>query len=121
MGYISTNMTTRRARELRRNLTEAERALWEHLRYRQIGGHKFRRQHGVGPYIVDFTCVEKRLIIELDGGHHTQQAEYDNIRTEWLESQGFQVLRFWNNQVLQEIEAVKLVILNALEPVHPSQ
>lgn len=116
-------MTLRKARELRSNPTEAERALWKHLRYRQIGGHKFRRQHPIGPYIVDFACVEKHLIIELDGGHHAQpdEAEYDNARTEWLQSQGFQVLRFWNNQVLAETEAVKTVILNKLEATDQSQ
>ena len=82
-----------------------------------MNGHKFRRQQPIGPYIVDFVCFEKKLIIELDGGHHAQpdEAEYDNIRTEWLQSQGFQVLRFWNNQVLAETEAVKLTIFDALE------
>jgi very-short-patch-repair endonuclease len=67
------------------------------------------------PYIVDFVSFEKRLVIEIDGGQHSQQVIYDNGRTEWLESQGFRVLRFWNNQVLQEIEAVKSIIWEALE------
>ena len=103
-----------RARELRNNPTDAERALWQQLRRRQIGGYKFRRQHPLGNYIVDFFCVEKGLIIELDGGQHQERIAYDNIRTEWLASQGFRVLRFWNNQVLEEIEAVKQVIHEAL-------
>ena len=92
-------MGTERARILRKNSTDAERKLWQHLRRYQINGYKFRRQHPIGPYVVDFVCFEKRLIIEVDGGQHAQQVEDDNARTEWLQSQGFQVLRFWNNQV----------------------
>ena len=108
-------MTIRKARKLRSHLTEAESLLWMHLRYRQIGGYKFRRQHPVGHYIVDFACLEKKLIIEVDGGQHAQRVEDDNIRTEELQSQGFQVLRFWNGEILGEIESVKAVILEGLE------
>jgi very-short-patch-repair endonuclease len=108
-------MTTNQARQLRKNLTDAERRLWKHLRSRQMGSHKFRRQQPIGSYIVDFVCFKKRLIVAVDGGQHSQQAVYDNARTEWLESQGFRVLRFWNNQVLEEIEAVESVIWAALE------
>jgi adenine-specific DNA-methyltransferase len=108
-------MTTIKARELRKNLTEAESALWKHIRYRRLKRHKFRRQAPIGPYIVDFACFEKGLIIELDGGQHSDQVAYDSERTQWLESQGFHVLRFWNDQVLKEIEAVKESILEALE------
>ena len=107
-------MNTSRARLLRRNPTDAERALWKHLRFRQINGCKIRRQQPIGHYIVDFVCLEKRLVIELDGGHHSQQVEYDLARSTWLEEQGFKVLRFWNNQVLNEIEAVKSAILSSL-------
>lgn len=107
-------MTTNNARNLRNNPTEAERILWPHLRYRQLNGHKFRRQHSVGPYIVDFACVEEKLIIEIDGGQHASQIDYDTIRTQSLESQGFTVLRFWNHQVLNETETVKITILKAL-------
>ena len=105
-----------RARELRKNMTEAERALWKHLRLCQVGGHKFRRQQPLGKYIVDFICFEKRLIIEVDGGQHSEQVVYDSDRNAWLEAQGFKILRFWNNQVLKETEAVKETIIGALEP-----
>ncbi|MCH7622317.1 MAG: DUF559 domain-containing protein, partial [Chloroflexi bacterium] len=108
-------MGTDRARVLRKNSTDAERRLWQHLRRYQINGCKFRRQQPIGPYIVDFVCFEKRLIIEVDGGQHMLQVEDDNTRTEWLRSQGFQVLRFWNNQVLGDVEAVKYMIRNNYE------
>lgn len=107
-------MSKTKARELRKNPTDAERKLWIHLQRRQIGGHKFRRQHILGPYIVDFICLEKRLIIEVDGGHHDEQIARDVRRSHWLESRGFRVIRFWNNQVLKEIEAVQEVIAEAL-------
>ncbi|MBI5756430.1 MAG: endonuclease domain-containing protein [Nitrospirae bacterium] len=103
-----------RARELRKNMTEAERVLWKHLRLRQIHGLKFRRQQPIGKYIVDFICFEKRLIIELDGGQHSEQIVYDLERDTWLERQGFHILRFWNDKVLKETEVVKEVILEAL-------
>ena len=108
-------MNVDKSRELRKNLTEGEQALWKHLRMRQIAGYKFRRQQPIGPYIGDFVSFEKRLIIEVDGGQHSQQVDYDAERTAWLEAQGYQVLRFWNRQVLEEIEAVKTVILKVLE------
>ena len=82
---------------------------------RQINGYKFRRQQPIGHYVVDFVSFERRLIIELDGGQHAQHVAYDSKRTAWLESQGYQVLRFWNNQVLKEMEPVKAVILQSLE------
>jgi very-short-patch-repair endonuclease len=104
-----------RARELRKNLTEAERALWRHLRFRQFGGHKFRRQQIIGKFIVDFVCLEKRLIVEVDGGHHSKQVAYDLERDTWLKNQGFSILRFWDNQVLKEIESVKEVIMEKLD------
>ena len=83
-----------RARELRKTPTEAERLLWKYLRRRQLIGHRFRRQYPIGSYIVDFFCFEERLAIELDGGHHSQQTEYDTERTAFLESEGVRVLRF---------------------------
>ncbi len=93
-------MSISKARQLRNNPTKAEYLLWYHLFRRQLNGFRFRRQQQIGPYIVDFVCYEKRLIIELDGGQHAEQLVYDSKRTQWLESQGFQVLRFWNNEVL---------------------
>ena len=101
-------------RELRKNPTESEQILWEHLRLRQLGGYKFRRQQPLGPYFVDFVCLEKRLIVEVDGGQHSEQVAYDSERSAWLEAQGFRILRFWNNEVLKEIEVVKEVIAEAL-------
>ncbi len=114
-------MGTERARILRKNSTDAERKLWQHFRRYQANGCKFRRQQPIGPYIVDFVCFEKRLIIEVDGGQHIQQVEDDNARTQWLRSQGFQVLRFWNNQVLKEIGDVQELILRKLELPNPSE
>ena len=93
-----------RARELRRNLTDAERALWQVLRNRQVSGYRFRRQAPIGPYVVDFVCFEIRLVIEVDGGQHIERADYDEGRTAWLEGAGFRVIRFWNNEVLLERE-----------------
>ena len=106
---------TARARQLRKNLTDAERALWKILRKRQVSGCRFRRQAPIGPYIVDFVCFDNRLIIEVDGGQHTEQEAYDTARTEWLEAGGFRVIRFWNNQVLEEMDAVQTAIWRAVQ------
>jgi very-short-patch-repair endonuclease len=113
-------MKKTRARELRKNSTEAERLLWRHLRLRQVGGYKFRRQQSLGPYIVDFVCLEKRMVIEVDGGQHSEQVKYDTQRSAWLEAQGFSILRFWNDEVLRAIEAVKEVIGKELGVIPPS-
>jgi very-short-patch-repair endonuclease len=104
------------ARELRKRSTDAERLLWHHLRSRQLDGHKFRRQQPLGRFIVDFVCLEKRLVIELDGGHHggPRQAKFDLQRSEWLIQQGFRVIRFWDHEVLKQIEHVKIAIVQAL-------
>jgi very-short-patch-repair endonuclease len=102
--------TTRRARKLRRNPTDAERLLWRHLRLRHFGGYKFRRQRPIGPYIIDFVCLEKRLVIEVDGGQHSEQRSYDARRDAWLKKEGFRVLRFWDQEVLKQVESVKQVI-----------
>ena len=109
------NQVRARARELRKNPTDAERLLWQRLRYWQIDGCKFRRQQPLGRYIVDFVCLEKRLTIELDGGHHAEQIEYDADREAWLRAQGFSVLRFWNPDVFQNTDGVKQEILKALK------
>ena len=104
-----------RARELRKHCTEAEKVLWGQLRFWQVDGYKFRRQQPLGNYIVDFVCLERRLIIELDGGQHAEQTEHDAERDGWLRGQSFTVLRFWNNDVLQNINGVKDAILSKLE------
>jgi very-short-patch-repair endonuclease len=85
-------------------MTDAERTLWKALRDRQLDGHKFRRQHPIGPYILDFFCEERRLAIEVDGGQHT--AERDAPRTAWLAGHGIRILRFWNNDVLNNLPGV---------------
>ncbi len=96
----------KRARELRRNATDAERLLWWHLRDRRLAGFKFRRQVVIGRYIADFVCPEAKLIVEADGGQHQSQSDKDALRTVELERLGYRVLRFWNHQILQETEAV---------------
>jgi very-short-patch-repair endonuclease len=95
-----------RARALRKNATEAEKLLWHRIRMWQLDDLKFRRQQPLGSYIVDFVCLEKRLIIELDGGQHAERKDYDSKRDAWLRDQGFIVFRFWNHNVLQNIESV---------------
>ncbi|MCF8719188.1 endonuclease domain-containing protein [Nitrospina gracilis] len=102
------------SKHLRRNLTDAERALWTTLRNRQITNHKFRRQVTLGNYVADFVCMEKRLIVEVDGGQH-MDSEKDAERTAWLESQGYCVLRFWNDEVLKNKEGVVQVIMENLK------
>ncbi|HTH79960.1 MAG TPA: endonuclease domain-containing protein [Ramlibacter sp.] len=95
-----------RARELRKNQTDAEALLWSRLRNRQLAGLKFRRQRPVGNFIADFACVELGLVIELDGGQHVEAAAYDARREAAMRSEGFQTLRFWNHEVLNETDAV---------------
>ena len=104
------------ARRLRSNLTDAESCLWKRLRSRQLLGIRFRRQAPIGKYVVDFISYEANLIIELDGGQHALQQAYDERRTAWLESQGFRVLRFWNHDVLQKMDAVLEVVCGLLTP-----
>ena len=103
------------ARQLRKNPTDAERALWGKLRFWQLDGIKFRRQQPLGRYIVDFVCLEKRLVVEVDGGQHAEDANYDSDRDAWLREQGFVILRFWNNDVLKNIEGVMTVIVEKLQ------
>lgn len=97
-----------RRRELRRNQTDAEKAFWARVRNRQFLGMRFFRQYSVGPYILDFYCPEINLAIELDGGQHnrTEGREYDEARSEYLNAHGIEVIRFWNNEILREIEGV---------------
>jgi very-short-patch-repair endonuclease len=102
-----------RARRLRRDETDAERRLWMRLRRHRLGV-QFRRQHPIGPYIVDFCCVERMLIVELDGGQHEDRRAQDAARTQWLGQQGFCVLRFSDHEALMETEAVLTEIQNRL-------
>ena len=105
---------------MRRDATDAERKLWNVLRSRQLGGFKFRRQVEIDGYIVDFLCSQKRLIIEVDGGQHTPQR--DARRTAYLKSQGFTLIRFWNHDVLQNLEGVWSTIEATLStPPHPTR
>jgi very-short-patch-repair endonuclease len=103
-----------RARRLRREQTPAEARLWARLRGRKLHGAKFRRQVPVGPFIADFLCKEMSLVIEADGGQHGDQEDNDARRTAWLEAEGFQVLRFWNHDVLTDIDTVMEVIGEAV-------
>jgi very-short-patch-repair endonuclease len=112
-------MNVDRARGLRRAMTDVEQKFWYRLRNRQLSGCKFRRQHGIGQYIVDFVCTEAMLIIELDGGQHADQAIYDERRSLFLQAMGYRVLRFWNNDALTNIESVLEVILEALASPSP--
>jgi very-short-patch-repair endonuclease len=110
-----TRRLVRFARSLRVNQTDAEARIWSRLRNRGLGGARFRRQIAVDPYIVDFICTDRKLIIELDGGQHAEQVEADAERTRFLEARGYRVLRFWNNDVLTNTEGVLEVILAELE------
>jgi agmatine deiminase len=108
------------AKGLRRHLTDAEHTLWRKLRDRQLGGVKFRRQHPVGPYITDFCCLERHLIVEVDGGQHAENKNKDRKRTQVLEREGYRVLRFWNHDVLKSTDAVLEKILQEIEIPHPN-
>ena len=98
-------------------MTDAERRLWACLRGRRLVGYKFRRQHPLGPFIVDFACIEHRLVIEADGGQHAD-SKADARRTAWLERHGWRVLRFWNPDILKSTEGVQEMILEALKERH---
>jgi very-short-patch-repair endonuclease len=100
------------ARRLRRNMTDAEKRLWSRIRDKQISDHQFRKQVPIGPYIVDFCCLKEKLILEVDGGQHNQAEDAE--RTAWLEANDYRVLRFWNNDVLQNTDGVVETIARAL-------
>ena len=104
-----------RSRELRKRLTPAEQKLWRILRNRNLGNFKFRRQHPIGSFITDFYCAEVKLIIEVDGGVHVDQEEYDNDRTAWLKERGYQVIRFQNKDVMTNLDQVAQEILFVCE------
>jgi very-short-patch-repair endonuclease len=110
----STPKILHRAGELRKQTTPAEKKLWAALRLMREDGIHFRRQHAIGNYITDFCTPRKRLIIELDGSQHLEQEEYDGERTAYLKSKGYQVLRFWNHDIIKNIDDVLNVIWNVL-------
>lgn len=118
VGYDQATLT--KAKSLRREMTDAERKLWSILRSRQLDGAKFRRQQPIGPFIADFVCQEARLIIEADGSQHVN-SDADTRRTAFLKGKGYRVLRFWNNDILQNLEGVAESILAALDTPHPAQ
>jgi very-short-patch-repair endonuclease len=101
------------ARKLRSDMTHAERKLWFALRDRRLGGIKFRRQVPIGPYVADFVCFDVRLVIEVDGGQHAESAP-DSTRDQWCAENGFRILRFWNNDVLQNAEGVSTALIGEL-------
>jgi very-short-patch-repair endonuclease len=107
-------MPTTRARQLRANPTDAEKALWRHLRQRQLNGVRFRRQQPLGAYVVDFISFDAMLVVEVDGGQHATADE--SARDAFIRGEGFQVLRFWNNDVLSNIEGVLMTIAAAAQP-----
>ena len=109
--------TTKRARRLRRDSSFPERLLWAKLRNRQLGGWKFRRQHPIGPYFADFVCLEHKLVVELDGDTHGEASQQvrDAVRTRFMESESWQVLRIWNSDLMENIDGVLDTILENLE------
>ena len=109
-----------RRRELRRNQTEAEKILWAHLRNKQFYGMKIFRQYSIGPYILDFYCPNLKLAVELDGGQHNQleREEYEALRTKYLKPQGIEVMRFWNHELLLNMESVLSGLELKVTPPH---
>ncbi len=115
-------MANERARQLRNNQTDAERKLWRSLRLLKSRGYHFRRQAPIDHFIADFVCFSERLIVEIDGGHHNfpDQQRSDQHREKYLREQGFEVLRFWNNDVLRNTEGVVEAILMELSSRTPT-
>src|SRR5215207_2057320 len=105
------------ARRLRRELTGPEKAFWKHVRSRRFKGFKIRRQVPIGPYVADFACYEKRVVFEVDGVSHLETGGHDHRRSEWLHANGWRVIRFWNEEVTNEWEAVEEVIWNSLNGI----
>ena len=110
-----------RARTLRQNMTEAERRVWQILRSHQIEGYKFRRQVPIGRYIADFVCHEARLIVEIDGGQHDRSSPREAERSGFLQSEGYRILRFWNDEVLANLDGVHETIAAELGRITPTQ
>jgi len=110
---------TKRARSLRNDATEHERLLWFELRKRRFNGHKFSRQIPIGPFICDFVCRREMLVIELDGGQHSANVEKDMALTRFIETAGYRVLRFWNHEVVENLDGVLQTIGAAIEACPP--
>lgn len=109
------------AKNLRQNMTPQEQLLWRFLRNRRFAHYKFRRQHPVGPFIVDFACIRPKVAIELDGSQHDENRHYDENRTLWLESRGVVVLRYWNNELTENTDGVLTSILDTVHTLSVSQ
>ena len=116
-----TQQILEKAKPLRQSQTDAEGLLWHYLRNKQLDGHKFRRQQPIGPYIVDFVCVSRKLVIELDGGQHAEQHTYDKKRDDYFRGKGYRILRFWNNEVFQNCMDVLEAVYQALVGPPPHQ
>jgi very-short-patch-repair endonuclease len=110
-----------RSRALRGNMTEAERRVWQILRSHQLNGYKFRRQVPIDHYIADFVCHEARLIVEIDGGQHDRSSPQETERSGFLQNQGYRVLRFWNNEVLANLDGVHEAIAGELGRITPTR
>jgi very-short-patch-repair endonuclease len=122
MRFLRNDPTLKqRRRELRHNQSDAERALWAKVRDKQVFGMKFFRQYSIGPYILDFYCPTVKLALELDGGQHnySDEREHDAARSEYLKAQGIDVMRFWNNEVLFDIESILSKLALKVTPLHP--
>ena len=115
MADTDTSRLLAHARRLRRAQTDVERKLWRMLRARRFNGAKFRRQVPIGPYVVDFVCPAHRLIVEIDGGQHAKRTAYDGKRSRILTAQGYRIVRFWNNEVLENLNGVLATIEPALK------
>ena len=109
------SIATRRSRRLRRTSTDAELRLWYHLRDRRLNGHKFRRQHPIGHHFADFACVDRHIVVELDGGQHAQSRRFDDQRTQRLAELGWRVVRFWDDDVLLRADQVLEALLGELK------
>jgi very-short-patch-repair endonuclease len=120
MYYGATPQTMKKAKQLRKNMTKAESVLWERLKTKQILGAKFRRQHPINIYIVDFYCHSAKLVVELDGGIHKSQKEYDLERTKDIEMYGLKVVRFINSEIENDIEKVISKIKKKILQINPS-